>query len=87
MLLDTEDLTDLKGYDKQNPTKPYITAVLSVKEYVEEFTVGNGKTYSYSAKKRRSVRSLERYQDIKNVELELNTEYFVSIRAHENEVS
>ena len=78
-------LDDLRGFNESDTSKPYITGVFEVFSR-DRFTVGDGKTYSYPPKKRRSVRSLDRYQNIMNVQLQPDTDYVVSFRAHEDEV-
>lgn len=84
ILSDPAALDNVRGYDENNPTKPYITAVFEI--YQQDFTVGDGKVYSYSVKTRRAVRSLDRYQNIQNVQLKPSTKYYITIRAHESEV-
>ena len=60
--------------------KPYIAAVLS--SYVQNISIGDGKDYSLSNRKRRNIGSII----YKNVPLKSNTEYFVFQRAYVSEV-
>ena len=61
--------------------KPYITAVLS--SYVSKFSVGDGKKYSLSNRKRRNVGSVT----YENVPLKANTEYLIFQRAYVSQVT
>ena len=60
--------------------KPYVTAVLS--SYVPKFSIGDGKEYSLSNRKRRNIGSAI----YKNVALKANTEYLVFQRAYVSQV-
>ena len=96
-----EDAEKLNGsrinaYDKGNPSKPYITGVLS--EYREEFTVGDENKYSLKKTQqrnsivrqyRRIVRDINtnKYQNISNVKLRRGVTYSVLVLAYEDDVS
>ena len=73
---------ELGPYDASTYTtgKPYITAVLS--SYVANFSIGDGKEYSLSNRKRRNVGSVI----YKNVPLKANTEYLIFQRAFVSQV-
>ena len=60
--------------------KPYVTAVLS--SYVPKFSVGDGKEYSLSSRKRRNIGNVI----YKNVPLKANTEYVAFQRAYVSKV-
>ena len=74
--------SELGPYDASTYTtgKPYITAVLS--SYVAKFSVGDGKEYSLSNRKRRNVGSVI----YKNVPLKADTEYLIFQRAYVSQV-
>ena len=61
--------------------KPYVTAVLS--SYVPKFSIGDGKEYSLSTRKRRGIGTTI----YKNVRLKANTEYIVFHRAFISQVA
>ena len=61
--------------------KPYITAVLS--SYVSTFTVGDGKKYTLSNRKRQDVGSVT----FENVPLKANTDYLIFHRAYVSQVT
>ena len=60
--------------------KPYITAVLS--SYAPNISIGDGKVYSSSKRKRRSIGNII----CKNVALKANTEYLIFQRAYVSKV-
>ena len=60
--------------------KPYVAAVLS--SYVSSFSVGNGKDYFSSNRRRRNVVSVT----YKNVQLKANTYYLAFQRAYVSQV-
>ena len=75
--------SELGPYDESTYSagKPYVTAVLS--SHVPKFSVGDGKEYSSSTRKRRNVGTTI----YKNAPLKENTEYLVFQRAYVSQVA
>ena len=74
--------TELGPYDEftYRAGTPYVAAVLS--SYASKFSVGDGKEYKLSKRRKRNVEPLI----YKNIPLKANTKYFVFERAYVSEV-
>ena len=65
------------------PGTPYITAEISSASFVSKFSIGDGKDYSRSSRKRRNTGGVK----YTNVPLKPNTQYYVFQRAFISDVS
>ena len=83
-LTEEPKLSELKAFNESNPMVPYITMAFTAHDFNDTITIGNGKTYSLPfSRNKRSLGSV----DYRNVPLKTATDYFILIRAHENQVS